>query len=154
LPAGDNGKKSFGLPGWFGQGRCVASVLDQLTKSTVDEVQVNGNAVIWAIHFDPHTTDSLLALLDSEKLVEKLDRLKVDHQITVPLILCGHTHESKVKKLSADTTVYACGTTSQAFSPQGNDLQLLSIDVDQARVTGVHCALYRYHQNSGQFQLI
>jgi hypothetical protein len=126
----DGGKPFYWLPGWLGQGRVKQSVLDLLTAATTqarDEYANQGWSPItlWAIHFDPFTTDATLSLLESEKLAQAAKDLNV------PAILCGHTHESKLKPLSDATCVFACGTTAQADSPQW-DCQAIEVDADDA----------------------
>jgi hypothetical protein len=112
---------------------------------------------LWAIHFDPCSTDATLQLLHSDRLVQAAK----DAGVTT--ILCGHTHESKVKPLSDTTTIYVCGTTCQARRkrddpPVQNDCQILQIDVDSSTPTAqpalevcVTWYRYDYDQSSPSF---
>ena len=96
--------------------------------------------VLWAIHFDPHSTDETLKLLDSEQFAKAATVEKI------PVVLCGHTHESKVKPISDTTAVCACGSTTQAHSPQGNDFQVLEVNApdDAAAPPSIRVVSYRY----------
>ena len=141
LPSNQRGKKHYGLPGWLGQGRvrkCILygpggtpanptfpSLVGQ-TRAESQKVteQRQAAVVIWALHFDPFSTDGLLQLLDSHLLEEAAA------QAGVSAVLCGHTHESKVKPLSATTTVFACGATAAANEAR-NDFQVLEIDLPE-----------------------
>jgi hypothetical protein len=156
LRSGDGGKAHFGHPGWLGQGRVPRDILCgvggtplaptkgslvQRTKKWRDDAIKAGvnPAVIWAMHFDPFSTDGGLELLDSELLV---DATRV---AGVNAILCGHTHESKVKPFSPTTTVFNCGATSATGQPL-NDFQVLEIDVPSAvgAVPKFEVMWYRY----------
>lgn len=152
LPRHDKGKRFYWIPGWFGQGRVDQAVLNNLGATTqavrTDYVARGWNPVtLWAIHFDPFTTDQTLLLLGSEKLLEAARALKI------PAILCGHTHESKVKPLSEETFVYACGTTAQAGAPQW-ECQAIEVVTDDNGVAppAVRVVWYRYHK--GQFSFL
>ncbi len=142
LRSTDRGRRHYGLPGWLGQGRVQrkilygakgtptaptpASLVGQTLSSRQHAVgQGLTPVVIWAIHFDPFSTDGLVQLLDSDLLID------ATRQAGVSAILCGHTHESKVKPLSATTAVFACGTTSASGEPH-NDFQVLEIEVPDA----------------------
>jgi 3',5'-cyclic AMP phosphodiesterase CpdA len=144
LPRGDRGQRAHKfLPGWLGQGRVTNSTLDALVDLTQQEIAARGDeglrtAVIWAIHFDPHTTDEVLQLLDSDRLLEAAQRNQVI------AILCGHTHESKVKTLGTGVRIFACGSTTQACSPQGNDFQVLEFDVPEDFAQPVTSVLFAY----------
>jgi hypothetical protein len=154
----DRGLRFYGLPGWLGQGRVrratlwgrpgLKGLVDE-TKQWHDFYRQEGliPVLIWAIHFDPFTTDGTLQLLGSDLLVQAAQ----DAGVTA--ILCGHTHESKIKPLSATTTVYACGSTAQAGSPQ-NDCQVLEVDVPEDGSAGpsVRVTWFRYDNASGQFR--
>jgi hypothetical protein len=165
LGSKDRGKRYYGLPGWLGQGRVLKKILygpngtpaNVHPASLVRQTQsyrhdaINHGlkpVVIWAIHFDPFSTDGLLELLDSDLLVGATE------QAGVSAILCGHTHESKVKPLSSSTAVFVCGTTSAAGDVTHNDFQVLEIDVPEAepRVPTFRVMWYRYspaHQKGG-----
>ncbi len=139
LPSADRGKRHYGLPGWLGQGRVSRKILygPNGTAAALTPASLVGQTlswrqhaieqgltpvVIWAMHFDPFSTDGLLQLLDSDLLIEATG------QASVSAILCGHTHESKVKPLSLTTAVFACGSTAASGEPH-NDFQVLEIDV-------------------------
>jgi 3',5'-cyclic AMP phosphodiesterase CpdA len=149
LPAGDRGQAYYGLPGWFGQGRVGPHVLQQLGTLT-QHLHGPRATVVWAIHFDPFTTDGALLLLDSTALRQELHRLQ-RAGVVVPAVLCGHAHESKTKPLTDGTTVFACGTTTQAFAEQGNDCQLVTVTAPPAGPATVAAAEYRYDGTAGQF---
>lgn len=153
----DRGKRHYRLPGWLGQGRVLrqilygskgtplaprpASLVNQtLSRSQKAVGQGLKPVVIWAIHFDPFSTDGLLQLLNSDLLVAATSRAGVS------AILCGHTHESKVKPLSTTTAVFACGTTSASGDETSNDFQVLEIDVPDAgpQVPTFRVTWYRY----------
>ena len=137
-----HGKFFYYLPGWYGQGRVYEEVLEELVEETkrIRKIITDQECTpisLWAIHFDPFTTDETLQLLESERLIEAAK------EANVTAILCGHTHESKIKPLSDTTTVYACGTTCQANKTKKqdaskvkdaskilNDCQVLEIEVD------------------------
>jgi 3',5'-cyclic AMP phosphodiesterase CpdA len=145
----DRGRRFYWLPGWLGQGRVHQTVLDDLVSATAQarhEIRQKGcqPVTLWAIHFDPFTTDQTLLLLDSDKLAREATQRKVT------AILCGHTHESKLKPMSDTTLVYTCGTTTQANSPQW-DCQAIEVETDDTGVLPpkVRVAWYRY--SKGQF---
>lgn len=162
----DRGKRHYGLPGWLGQGRVLREILygakgtptaptpASLVRQTVSWRQhAIGQGltpvVLWAMHFDPFSTDGLLQLLDSKLLIH------ATNQASVSAILCGHTHESKVKPLTSTTTVFACGTTAATFEPH-NEFQVLEIDVPDngSQVPAFRVTYYRYDpppQGSGVF---
>jgi predicted phosphodiesterase len=150
----DLGKRHFWLPGWLGQGRVTGPhnrvTLAQLQSATqnlraqfrtagidpVSRAPVSVDPVIlWAIHFDVFSPDETLQLLDSVSLV------RVARQEKVPIILAGHTHETKIKPIASPVSALAagasapavavlvCGTTAQAGASQGNDFQVLTLDV-------------------------
>jgi hypothetical protein len=152
LRRGDGGKRFYWLPGWLGQGRVDQTVLDQLvdaTKQVRDDYEKQGwkPITLWAIHFDPSTTDQTLLLLEWEKLAQAARDLKVMG------ILCGHTHESKIKPLSDSTFVYACGTTAQAGSPQW-DCQAIEVLTDDSGVSPPTIRVNWYRHDNGQFSFI
>jgi hypothetical protein len=97
-------------------------ILGDLVKQTKMGTDLR-TITVWAIHFDPFSTDPTLQLLDSDLLVEASEAAGVD------VILCGHSHETKIKPLNRRTTVCACGTTSQAGAPF-NDCQVLQFVTD------------------------
>jgi hypothetical protein len=147
----DMGKLHFVLPGWFGQGRVRRAVLDQLVIKTREwrerSVQAGRKPVaVWAIHFDPFSTDGALQLLGSESLMQ------ASGDAGVTAILCGHTHERKVKPLTPTTTIYACGTTSQSGTPH-NDCQVLEFHVadDNAEISKTLVTWHRYDDITGNF---
>jgi 3',5'-cyclic AMP phosphodiesterase CpdA len=145
----DSGTAFYYLPGWFGQGKVRHSVLNSLvdrTRRVRQYITSQGYEpfTIWAIHFDPYSTDSTLSLLESGRLADAA------RKTSVTTILCGHTHESKIKPLSDVTTVYACGTTCQAKTEQ-NDCQVLEIELSEQHSNDVkayqpkiHVTWYRY----------
>lgn len=160
----DRGKRYYGLPGWLGQGRVLKKLLygPKGTPALLDPASLVGQTlswsqnainqgltpvVIWAIHFDPFSTDGLLQLLDSDLLSAATS------QAGVSAILCGHTHETKVKPLSALTTVFTCGTTAASGEPH-NDFQVLEIDVPDTgpQVPTFRVTWYRYDDGKGIFQ--
>jgi hypothetical protein len=144
LRRGDGGQRFYALPGWLGQGRVEQTVLDNLMAATKDArlryTDEGWNPVtLWAIHFDPFATDQLLLLLESEKLA------KAAQELNVAAILCGHTHESKLKPLSDRTVVYVCGTTAQAGSPQWDCQSIEVITDDNGKLPAtLRVAWYRY----------
>jgi 3',5'-cyclic AMP phosphodiesterase CpdA len=152
----DQGKLHYGLPGWLGQGRVLREILYGPNGtaaapdpgSLVDDTQSwrqhaidrdLAPVVIWAMHFDPFSTDGLLQFLDSDLLVEATSKAGVS------AILCGHTHESKIKALSSKTAVFACGSTTAAAEAH-NDFQVLEIDVpdDGPQDPTFRATWYRY----------
>lgn len=164
----DRGKRHYGLPGWLGQGRVLreslygpegtpaaptpASLVSQ-TLSRYQKAIGQGLApiVIWAMHFDPFSTDALLQLLNSDLLIA------ATRKAGVSAILCGHTHESKVKPLSPTTAVFACGTTSASGDEPNNDFQVLEIEVPDTGplVPSFRVTWYRYDSpplGAGYFQ--
>jgi 3',5'-cyclic AMP phosphodiesterase CpdA len=148
----DGGKPFYWLPGWFGQGRVLQTVLDQLIKATKrarDDITQNHlkPVTLWAIHFDPSSTDRALELLDSRLLAQQAAELDVK------AILCGHTHETKVKPLSPKTLVYACGTVAQAGSPQW-DFQIIEITTDDHGHTPPKISVRWYRFDKGVFSLL
>lgn len=160
LHPNDSGKTFFGLPGWYGQGRVDQSVIHDLRTTTQDVRDyctgqgLDEPAVLWAIHFDAAATDEALKLLDSDFLVQAAAEERI------PVILGGHTHESKIKPLSPTTTAFVCGTTSQAnvgssldFSATVNDCQLLVIDVpdDREQPLAIEVTWFRYDTGQGRF---
>lgn len=145
LPRGDLGRRYYGIPGWYGQGRVTPGPLQALVTLTRNwrthlEKQNPGVIVLWAIHFDPHSTDETLKLLDSEQFAKAATVEKI------PVVLCGHTHESKVKPISDTTAVCACGSTTQAHSPQGNDFQVIEVNApdDPMAPPSIRVVYYRY----------
>ena len=165
LRRGDPGVMHYFHPGKYGQGRVQRDILygakgspakpdaTSLVQQSIDErVKAKKNkrelVTIWAMHFDPTSTDPDLQLLDSRELIEATERAGVS------AILCGHTHESKVKALTSTTTVFACGSTAQANNEQ-NDFQVLGIDVPGAggpatfRVTWYRYGAIRPHAPPG-----
>ncbi len=164
LERGDDGKRVFFLPGYFGQGRVrtdARSPLQSLRGVTTrlrDECRYKyGSAhpvLIWAIHFDPSATDELLKLLDSDYFIHAAA------EDGVAAVLCGHTHDAKVKPLSEVTTAYVCGTTSQActsstrdHSTTVHDCQMVTVDAPEASTEApdVEVTWYRYHVVQGKF---
>jgi 3',5'-cyclic AMP phosphodiesterase CpdA len=109
--------------GYLGQGRAYSSVIDKLSALTRAEREAAPRTIVlWVIHFDP-TIDypRSLVLLDGELLANAVSRERV------PAILCGHTHVNGVRRF-AGSTVYNCGTTTQAFAPHGNFLSFIELD--------------------------
>jgi 3',5'-cyclic AMP phosphodiesterase CpdA len=152
LPRHDRGKLFCGLPGWLGQGRVRPALLARLAAQTQqwrDDSLLQGvkPVSLWALHFDPFSTDATLQLLGSDLLAQAAQAAGVT------AILCGHTHESKIKPLSDTTTVYACGTTAQAGSPH-NDCQVLEIDAPDDWPAGptVGVTWCRYDAGTGRFR--
>jgi hypothetical protein len=150
LRHGDHGQKFYMLPGWFGQGRVEQPILDQLVDATEQARNYYRNlgslTTLWAIHFDPFTTDETLKLLDSELLAQAAQKLRI------PAILCGHTHETKLKALSDATFVFVCGTAAQVGSPHW-DCQVIEITTDdygQVPPT-FRVQWYRYQQGKLKF---
>lgn len=140
----DLGKRHYWLPGWLGQGRVTGphnqGTLAQLQTATQNlRAQLrtaSGDPVIlWAIHFDVFSPDESLQLLDSASLV------RAARDENVPVLLAGHTHETKIKPVASlastmmlgasapAAAVLVCGTTAQAGASQGNDFQVLTLDV-------------------------
>jgi len=139
----DSGKAFYYLPGWLGQGRVRHSVLNSLvdrTQRVCKHIRNQGYEpfTIWAIHFDPYSTDSTLSLLNSDRLANAAKKAQVT------TVLCGHTHESKIKPLSDMTTVYACGTTCQSNSEQ-NDCQVLEIEAPENTHSYLHVRRHKVH---------
>ena len=160
LHANDSGKTFFVLPGWYGQGRADQNVVWDLKTATqkvrayYTHLNLSEPAILWAIHFDAAATDETLKLLDSDFLVQGA----ADESI--PILLCGHTHETKIKPLSPKTTAFVCGTTSQAnlgnsldYSSTVNDCQLLEVRVpdDPKQTLTVNVIWFRYDTGKGRF---
>jgi hypothetical protein len=155
----DFGRFHYSLPGWLGQGRVNAKTLQDLVNATrkLRLAQASGTGcaplILWAVHFDPFASDGSLQLLESGKLVEAA---QAEH---VPIILAGHTHETKVKPTAKMTGILppagtaraimaiTCGTTAQAGASQGNDFQVLTFTVpdDGGGATTLSIEVYRYH---------
>jgi hypothetical protein len=160
LKAHDNGKAFFVLPGWYGQGRVDLQVVKDLKAKTQDlrdlcrEQNLDEPALLWAIHFDAAATDETLKLLDGDFFTQAAEEEKIT------AVLCGHTHESKIKPLGAVTTAFVCGTTSQAnisnaldYSSTVNDCQLLTVDVpdDPKQRPTIKVTWFRYDGSQGRF---
>jgi len=160
----DYGKRNYLLPGWLGQGRVLADVLygnpggpgKPAPGSLVDEAQRWAKAMrakeltpvaVWAIHFDPFGSNPLLELLDSGLLAE------ATREANVVAVLCGHTHETKVKPLTDKTVVLACGATTAAAEPC-NDFQVIEIDPPSDPAVNprpvFRVTVYRYDGPAGQ----
>jgi 3',5'-cyclic AMP phosphodiesterase CpdA len=159
----DLGKPHYWLPGWLGQGRAVGPhnqlTLPQL-RSATQSVRTRSRAggvdplILWAIHFDVLSPDESLQLLESASLVRAAREEKV------PIILAGHTHETKIKPVASlasvvwpggitpAATVLVCGTTAQAGASQGNDFQVLTLDVPDGAAGTFNLSVdwYRYHR--------
>jgi hypothetical protein len=157
LHRGDNGRRHYWLPGWLGQGRVYRAVLDRLVATT-DQVrgQIRQSGwvpiTLWAIPYDPSSTDATLQLLDWKLFADAADAARVR------AVLCGHTHETKIKPLSPKTTAFVCGTTAQAAParsvPAVWDCQIVEVDAseDDGSLKAIHAEWYRYDR--GQFRLI
>ncbi len=158
--ANDSGKWFFSIAGWYGQGRVDQNVVWDLKAKTRDvrdnytDDDLGEPAILWAIHFDAATTDETLKLLDSDFLVQAAA------EENIHILLCGHTHESKIKPLSPTTTAFVCGTTSQAnigssldYSSTVNDCQLLTINVpdDPNLPLAIEVTWFRYDTGQGRF---
>lgn len=158
LRRGDHGRPSYRLvPGWLGQGRVNQVVLDELvsvTDNVRDQITRRGwvPITLWAIHFDPTSSDPTLALLDSKLFGDAADTADVS------AVLCGHTHETKIKPLSSRATALVCGTTSQARSSLAAltfwDCQVIELECsdDDGTLDSIRVQWYRYER--GQFRLI
>jgi predicted phosphodiesterase len=140
----DLGKHHYWLPGWLGQRRVTGPhnplTLAQLRNAT-QSLRVHCRTgdidpvILWAIHFDIFAPDESLQLLESASLV------RVAREEKIPIILAGHTHETKIKPVASlasalgpgastpAVAVLGCGTTAQAGASQGNDFQVLTLDV-------------------------
>lgn len=144
LHRGDSGKWFYMLPGWLGQGRVEQTVLDDLVAATKHaRCQFTDEGchpvTLWVIHFDPFATDQVLLLLESAKLA------KAAQELNVVAILCGHTHETKLKPVSDKTVVYVCGTTAQAGSPQWDCQSIEVVTDDNGTLPAtIHVDWYRY----------
>ena len=152
LHRGDHGRPFFWLPGWFGQGRVRQTVLDELvdvSKRLRHDIEQDGYIPItlWAIHFDPTTTDQTLILLEWERLAEAAKT------VPVTAILCGHTHETKVKAIASGTSVFACGTTAQAASPFW-DCQIIELETADLGGALVAVRVHWYRYDRGQFRFL
>lgn len=157
LHRGDNGRRHYWLPGWLGQGRVYRAVLDRLVATT-DQIRIQIRQsgwipiTLWAIHFDPSSTDATLQLLDWKLFADAADA------VPVGAVLCGHTHETKIKPLSPSTTAFACGTTAQAALAHGVpgvwDCQIIEVDAseDDGSLKAIRAEWYRCDR--GQFRLI
>jgi len=81
-------------------------------------------AVIWAIHFAPRCTDTLLRLRKDERFLAAAEADGVYH------IFCGHTHEPAVPPPPmGNINVYCAGTASSFGSPRGNHIHTREIEV-------------------------
>ncbi len=157
----DPGKRDYWLPGGLGQGRVTGphnqATLAQLKNATqaLHAQCRTANldpAILWTIHFDVFSPDESLQLLDSARLVQAAREEKV------PILLAGHTHETKIKPVASPAGVLAagvsapaacelvCGTTTQAGALQGNDFQVLTLDVPDAADGSITVTVdwYRY----------
>jgi predicted phosphodiesterase len=157
----DLGRSHYWLPGWLGQGRAIGRhnrvTLTQLQSAT-QKVRAHFRTargepvVLWAVHFDVFSPDESLQLLDSASLV------RAARAEGVPIVLAGHTHETKIKPVASPPAAMAagapfpaalvvvCGTTAQAGAAQGNDFQVLTLDVpdDPAGKITLSVDWYRY----------
>lgn len=109
--------------GHFGQGRAYHDRIATLERVTL-EVRARypgACTILWILHFDPDTKQGLLKVLDEGNLAQALRRQKIS------AILCGHTHQSQVKRFT-NVPVFVCGTTAQYVAPTGNLLHVLEID--------------------------
>lgn len=157
LHRGDNGLYHYWLPGWLGEGRVYRAVLDKLIDTT-DQIRIQIRQsggfpiTLWAIHFDPSSTDATLQLLDWRLFADAADA------VPVTAVLCGHTHETKIKPLSAKTTAFVCGTTSQAAAARGVpgiwDCQVIEVDASEGdgSLKAIRAEWYRY--NRGHFRSV
>lgn len=106
----------------FGSGAVYRDRLEELEARTAEAVRA-GASVVWAVHFKPECDDENLKLWDDGEL------MKAAAAHGVAAVLCGHTHESRPLHRILGVEVAVCGTTTQDFSPDGNYLHLLAIDV-------------------------
>jgi predicted phosphodiesterase len=130
----NHGKRKFlTVPGYLGQGKAYQSRVDALVKLTnawktrcVDKGE-DDPIIVWALHFDPTLTDEVLELLNADNFKKATMKEKI------PAILCGHTHEAKIKFLGNGCAVFTAGTVSQCHAPHGNDFQILEFDMTDGK---------------------
>lgn len=128
----------------YGRGRVYDEPLGRLrdlTRKVRQEAQPC--VVLWAVHFEPETTNTGLELLGDQLLVQAAAE---EH---VPAILCGHTHRSRVRALAGGiTTAYVCGTTAQYYvgPHNANAIHVLDIDTpaDCSAPPTITCRRYTY----------
>jgi hypothetical protein len=99
--------------------------------------------VLWAVHFEPESTNIGLELLGNQLFVQAAAE---GH---VPAILYGHTHRSRVRALVGGiTTAYVCGTTPQYYvgPHNANALHVLDMDTPQdcSAPPTITCRRYAY----------
>jgi 3',5'-cyclic AMP phosphodiesterase CpdA len=144
-----------GFLGYLGQGR-ASHLVDALVQAT-EEVhrQHPGCTILWALHFEPGTTQFLHELLDEgdleQAIQQKIAPPKARAKPAVAAILCGHTHRQRLSTFGG-TPVHVCGTTTQHLPVQGrppfkeNSLQVIEItlDPDPKKAAAISVRPYRY----------
>jgi hypothetical protein len=149
---GDGGSVWFG-PSWpgllsvwhYGRGRVYDEPLQALQALTRKARKESSSCVVlWVVHFEPDSGRRELELLDDHRLVQAAAE---EH---VPIILCGHTHHSRVRPLAGGVSAaYVCGTTTQYYvrPPDTNALHILEIDTTEnpAAPPAVNCFRYAYN---------
>ena len=127
----------------FGQGRIYDDVLADLRMETLRLRRENGNiSVVWMVHFAPYECGSSLRLIDHQKLLDAAKALGVFATV------CGHTHESLVKKL--DTQVIYCGGSACCVEAVGGcKVHVLNFSIDD--VPSVNRSTFAWSEDDSEF---
>jgi hypothetical protein len=100
--------------------------------------------VIWASHFPPLKQADLartLRLLDSGRLTDAARELKV------PLILSGHIHHSREKKIDHALHVCVSGTATSLEPIGANSLHLMECELEEGVLCGWEKIDYVWDEN-------
>ena len=78
---------------WWGNGKALPNVIEDM-KSVTGQLRNEGIAVVWAMHFcpDPTRVKWYLRLENGKSVVDAA------RDSEIPVIFCGHTHESKTSE--------------------------------------------------------
>jgi len=134
-----------------GQGRAYPKRLDALKRATEDAIahgksMSRPTTVVWAIHFEPQI-DARVPHWGELRLLREECLRRLADDMSIPLILCGHSHFPNDRKMFGETRVRVCGTTTQTVGKEDEPNCLFSLDIivdpSQPMKPQVKCTPYK-----------
>lgn len=111
----------------FGFGKAYDDVIGEMQSETQRRrSETSGVLPIWCVHFAPFQCDPDLSFLDYNKLMRAASASRV------PLMLCGHTHESRV--LTGSPTVCVAGSAT-CCTDSRNDIHIIDLVLNRGKLT-------------------